>query len=160
MTKPRTLPNELVTYRIGDPKGEFPVYSGKGAEIHPGRWNATGQDLIYTSEHYSTALLEKLIRLGELPAGQHYVEVAVPKGTSYEVVTDASLPGWYEFDAEKAKTFGARWFDEQRTAILLVPSLAARVDRNVLINPRHPDSKSIKPGLETPVPWDERLFSK
>jgi RES domain-containing protein len=50
--------------------------------------------------------------------------------------------------------------DEVRSAILLVPSVVARMERNILINPAHPDAAAIRPTLEEPVPWDERLFAK
>jgi hypothetical protein len=32
------------------------------------------------------------------------------------------------------------------------------MENNVLINPSHPDAQHIKPGRETPVLWDRRLF--
>ncbi|MBX4893189.1 hypothetical protein HJA79_26840 [Rhizobium bangladeshense] len=47
---------------------------------------------------------------------------------------------------------------EKRSAILLVPSVVARVDRNVLINPAHPEFASITASLHEPVFWDRRLF--
>ena len=79
-------------------------------------------------------------------------------GTSYEVVVEGQLPGWSDDDQRVAKTHGSKWFNEVRTAILFVPSLAARMENNVLINPSHPEARRIKPGLETPVLWDRRLF--
>ena len=33
------------------------------------------------------------------------------------------------------------------------------MERNVLINRRHPESEGMTVGLETPVWWDERLFA-
>lgn len=38
------------------------------------------------------------------------------------------------------------------------PSVVARMDRNVIINADHPDFPRLRPGPETPVWWDERLF--
>ena len=46
---------------------------------------------------------------------------------------------------------------EVRSAILIVPSVVARMERNVLINPAHVDAARIRPGLEVPVTWDARL---
>ena len=45
--------------------------------------------------------------------------------------------------------------------LLVVPSVVARIESNVVINTRHPDYEglSIEVGLETPVWWDQRLFA-
>jgi RES domain-containing protein len=152
------LSSSLRVFRFGDPIGQFEVYSGVGASRYPGRWNVRGQEMIYAAEHYSTGMLELLVSLGDLPPNQHFIEIEMPKGTSYEVVVDGQLPGWSNDDRRVAKTHGSKWFNEVRTAILFVPSLAARMENNVLINPSHPDAQHIKPGRETPVLWDRRLF--
>src|SRR3546814_2955870 len=49
----------LTCYRIGDPDGAHPIYDSEGARLYPGRWNTAASPIIYTSEHYSTAMLEK-----------------------------------------------------------------------------------------------------
>lgn len=107
--------------------------------------------MIYASEGYSTAMLEKLVRLGEMPPNQRFVEITIPSGTSYEVVTKDSLPRWHERNCAVSRAFGAQWFRETRTAILLVPSVVARMERNVLIHPEHRDAKRIRVGVETPI---------
>ncbi len=160
MSVHRKLRSPLKAYRIGDAAGGYPVYSGIGASRFPGRWNKSGEEVIYSSEHYSTAVLEKLVRLGEMPGGQHFVEMDIPAGVSYEVVTGSVVPRWYEKNARSARKFGSRWFREIRSAILLVPSVIARVEQNILIHPQHPDFAKITPGLETPIWWDRRLFVK
>ena len=78
--------------------------------------------------------------------------------TSYEVVTKDSLPDWHLANGASARAFGARWLNELRTPILIVPSYVARIERNILINPRHAQAKAIRVGLETPSWWDDRLF--
>lgn len=149
----------MLAYRIGDPGGRYPIYSPDGAARLEGRWHMRGQEVIYASEHYSTALLEKLVHWnGELPSNQHYIAITIPAGTAYEVITTEILPGWG--DPAVAREAGARWYAEGRAAILIVPSLVAPIERNVVINTTHADARLIKPGLEQPVPWDERLFVK
>ena len=145
-------------FRIGDPDGLYPIYSGEGAARTEGRWHAKGQEVIYASEHFSTALLEKLAQFnGYLPPNQHFLEIEIPVGTTYEVVTKDSCPGWLR--AAAARKVGASWYAAKRSAILIVPCFVARMERNVLINPSHPDSKRIRPRLEEPVVWDARLFA-
>jgi RES domain-containing protein len=155
----RKLPDPMRTFRVGDPSGKYPIYSGEGAALAEGRWHEKGQEVIYTSEHYSTAMLEKLAHFnGLLPPNQHFIEISIPAGTSYEVVTKDIVPGWDTPDGSLARIFGSAWLREQRSAILIVPSYVAREDRNVLINLRHPDGKTIKPSLERPIWWDPRLL--
>ncbi|MBP2449013.1 RES domain-containing protein [Rhizobium leguminosarum] len=89
------LDRTLTSVRIGDPAGTYPIFDATGSTIAPGRWNTSGSPIIYTSEHYSTALLEKLVHgSGRLPPNRHYVTVTIPRGLTYEVFSEPSLPGW------------------------------------------------------------------
>jgi RES domain-containing protein len=146
-------------FRIGDPKGQFPIFSGDGAALFEGRWNSTGQKVVYASQTYCTAMLEVLAHAnGLLPPNQHAIEITIPAGTTYEIVTKDSLPGWV--DEPVARAFGSRWFIEQRSAILIVPSYVAREERNVVISATHPQFPTLKAGLEAPVWWDGRLYRR
>jgi RES domain-containing protein len=90
------LTSPMRTFRIGDPEGRFPIYSSKGAALVEGRWHEKGQEVIYTSEHYSLAMLEKLAHYsGVLPPNQHFIAITLPAGTAYQVVTKDSLPDWH-----------------------------------------------------------------
>jgi RES domain-containing protein len=154
------LDRVLICYRIGDPDGRFPIYDAAGSRLFPGRWNAAEAPVIYASEYYSTAMLEKLAQgSGRIPPNQHHIRITVPNGISYEMVTRDTLPGWSDRDRLAAQHFGAAWARELRSAILIVPSYVARIERNVLINPRHDEARSITHELPVPVWWDERLFS-
>ena len=116
--------------------------------------------MLYASEHYSTALLEKLVHLnGVLPANQHFISITIPNGTSYEKFQAARHPGWDARNERVCKEFGGRWYEEARSALLIVPSIPARVDWNFLINIDHPDADAITHGPAEPIWWDERLFS-
>lgn len=161
MSGPRVLNSLMRVYRIGDASGRFPIYSGKGAAPVEGRWHTLGQEVIYASEHYSTAMLEKLVHVnGILPPNQHFVEIEIPSGVSYEVVTKDTIDDWSSFDGKNARAFGSKWLSETRSALLFVPSCVAREENNVLINPKHSDAQRIRPGLEKPVWWDKRLFAR
>jgi RES domain-containing protein len=154
----RTLIDPMRAYRIGDPNGKYPIYSGEGAALNEGRWHNKGQEVIYASLHYSTSMLEKLVHYnGILPPNQHFIEIDIPVGASYEVVTKDSLPSWEVTGSPQARGHGAQWLVEKRTLILLVPSVVAREEQNVLINPHHPEFFRIKPSLERPIWWDPRL---
>ena len=154
------LDRTLRAYRIGDPTGEYPIFDATGSTIYPGRWNGANTPVIYASEHYSTAMLEKLVHAnGLMPPDQHFIEITLPRGLSYEVVTRDHLPDWATADCVAAREYGDRWAAEKRSAILLVPSFVARVENNVVINPEHAEFGQIETSLPYPVWWDQRLFS-
>lgn len=116
--------------------------------------------MIYTSEHYSTAMLEKLAHgSGSLPPNQHFIEITIPNGLSYEFLNPAHLPGWDDISGAASKAYGDAWCREGRSAILIVPSVVARLERNILINPAHAEFARITHDLHQPVWWDSRLFS-
>lgn len=151
----------LTCYRIGDPKGAHPIYDAEGARLYPGRWNTHSSPVIYTSEHYSTAMLEKLVHANlVMPANQHFIAITIPNGTSYEVFQTAAHPGWDSRNETICKTFAQKWYDERRSVLLIVPSIPARIEHNFLINPVHPDAKVITHTLSEPVWWDERLYAR
>ena len=117
--------------------------------------------MIYASENYATAMLETLAQWnGILPDNQHFVEIVIPRGTSYEVATADSVPGWDSRDCETSRSFAATWYAERRSAILLVPSFVARMERNIVFNGLHPEFGDIEVSLETPVWWDQRLLQR
>jgi RES domain-containing protein len=156
----RKLLNPMTAYRIGEPHGAHPIYSAEGARRVAGRWHRRGQLVIYASQNYSTAMLEKLAHYsGALPRSQCFIDIAIPAGVSYECVTTDSLPAWDHKDGAAARKFGSAWIETKRSAILIVPSVVARMETNLLINPAHPETARITHGLETPVRWDTRLFS-
>ena len=104
-------------------------------------------------------MLEMLARWnGPPPGNQHFVAIGIPVGTSYEVAQADALPDWHLPDSPAARRFGHLWYAERRSAILVVPSVVARPERNVIINASHPEFSQLAPGEERPVWWDDRLF--
>lgn len=128
-------------YRIGSPA--HTLLDGFGAAASDAaRWNSKGRYIIYAAEHYATALLEKAAQLNSLriPRTLVYVRIAVPPGISVEEVRPEDLPGWDSESKSASQRFGDGWYDERRSLILLVPSLAAPgLELNVLINQQHPE---------------------
>lgn len=156
----RVLDQALTVYRLGDRAGRYPVFSGEGARRVDGRWHERGQAVIYACVSYSTAMLEKLVHMGEIPTDMQFIEITLPAGTSYEEITRDTVPGWYEKSGSRARAFGSKWVEEERSCLLFVPSVVARVEQNVLINSRHEDFSKLSHSRERPVWWDERLFAE
>ena len=61
-------------------------------------------------------------------------------------------------DLRTARAFGDAWIRELRAAVLVVPSVVARREGKVLINPQHPDFTGIVAGMPEAVVWDAQLF--
>ena len=68
------------------------------------------------------------------------------------------VPNWADAAGEAAREFGRIWLEEERSAILIVPSVVARMERNIIFNTSHEQFPLVEIDLETPVWWDERLF--
>jgi RES domain-containing protein len=106
-----------------------------------------------------TALLEKLAHgNGALPPNQHFITITIPRGLTCEAFSPTSMPSWDNIPATVSRAFGDAWQLEQRSLVLIVPSVVARIERNVLINPAHPKFRHITTTLHEPVFWDRRLF--
>ncbi len=126
-----------------------------------GRWNSPGLGVIYASSSYAGAMLECLAHagIGKVPRTHVAVEIAIAGAVAVERYEENSLPvGWNHADLRVARAFGNAWIRELRTAVRVVPSVVARREGNVLINPRHPDFGNIVASAPEPVVWDARLF--
>ena len=147
-------------WRIAD--GRFEPFSGVGASLVGGRWNLPGLGVIYASRSYAGAMLEILAHagIGRVPKTQVAIEITIPGDVTVERVDERGLPGgWDQADLRVARSFGDAWIRAGRTAVLVVPSVVARKEGNLLLNPRHPDFNKITTARPEPVIWDARLFS-
>lgn len=147
----------LTAYRIVDAR--VPPLDGSGAALFGARWNSPGRPAMYAAACYAGAMLEKLAHTnGRMPAPQVAVALLIPGGIELEIVSPEDVPGWNAADQSTSRAYGDAWLAKGRTAVLLVPSAVVRLERNVVLNPAHPDFGHIKAGLPEPVVWDERLF--
>ena len=155
------LEGEALAWRICD--GRFEPFSGTGAAMVGGRWNSPGLAVIYASRSFAGAMLERLAHagIGRLPKSQVAVCIHIPGDVSVENADETDLPtGWADADQQAARDFGDAWLRERRTAVLCVPSVVARRESNLLINPLHPDFSRIRADPPEPVVWDARLFGR
>lgn len=151
----------LIAYRIGSPA--HPLLDGAGAAgSDAARWNSRGRYIIYAAEHYATALLEKAAQVNSItiPRTLVFVRIEVRANPSVEELRPDDLPGWESDDKTTSQHFGDRWYDEQRSLVLLVPSLAAPgLERNVLINQRHPQFVRVAASRPEPVRCHPKLLA-
>lgn len=147
--------------RIGD--GRHPLWEGTGAALLGGRWNSPGRQLIYGSLSYACAMLEILAHanIGRIPMTHRYVVADVPAGVTVERHDRNTLPdGWDAESNVSARSFGDLWLREARSAVLLVPSVVAKLEWNALVNPAHPEAARLTLSAAENVVWDKRLFTR
>jgi RES domain-containing protein len=150
----------MIAWRIC--KQRHPVFDGTGAALVGARWNSSGRPVIYGADCLAGSILEILahaLRPRTLPGPHHGVRIDIPDDLAVEVLDGDALPGWEAPGSPAAREYGNRWFDEQRTPVLVVPAVTSRpAGRNVLINPTHPSAARLVVSDPFDVPWDERLF--
>lgn len=150
----------LVAIRIADKR--FPLCDGKGAMLVGGRWNSPGARIVYASLNHACAMLERLAHANtlRLPRTLVWTEIAIPQGVSIEELELSALPGWDRPRSRVARAFGDEWYRSRRSAVLIVPSVVSRPDKNVLINQEHPEFAKIRCGAPRPVEWDRRILDR
>ena len=157
------LDRVLTAFRIGDPDGAYPIFDATGSRLAPGRWNtaASPHDLCLASTIRPRCW--KILANGqraELPPNQHFIEITISQRVKiYEMLNPAHLPGWDDISREASRASQATAKrGRHRSLLLLVPSVVARMELNVLINPEHAEFPRITHSLHQPVWWDRRLF--
>lgn len=152
------LDGDLIAYRIAR-SGPFPVYSGEGARRYGARWNSAGRAVIYGSLCYATSLLEQMVHLngGPVPTLLRYILIRIPKTVLRRHIDLQTFSGWNADDLTLTQAFGDQWHERRREAVLLLPSVVAPLELNVLINPDHDDAGRITHDGEQPIVVDRRL---
>jgi len=138
--------------------------SGFGGLLASGRWHERGVPIVYASETPELAVLEALVHVPAELAPPSWVLVAIDidRRVRVDTVSMRSLPkDWQAFPAPDAlRAIGMRWIQQARSAVLRVPSAVVPVSHNMLINPRHPDSKHLRVAAREPFPVDSRLRNR
>lgn len=139
-------------------------FDGEGAYRYGGRWSSLGTRLSYASEHQSLAMLEYFVHLDpdDPPADLVLAVAEVPDSLRREKIDPVLLPrNWRDPAAPPALArFGDEFARRAEHCLLLVPSVLAPSENNCLINPSHPDYKSIRVREVEPLSYDPRMFRK
>lgn len=148
-------------FRIGDSR--HTLRDGTGAAMVGGRWNSPGRPAIYGSLSYACSMLEILVHanIGRIPTTHCYVVAEVPVDLPIERHESPTLPlGWDGDDPSIARRFGDQWLAESRTAVLIIPSVVAKLEWNAVVNPLHPAAAQLVVSTSQEVIWDQRLFAR
>ena len=154
------------------------AFRGKGSVKTSGRWHHKGTQVAYASEHSGVAVLEELVWLGNYEVARKSSYVLLPlhfnPDRHLETLDESVLPDdWDPFPhPEATRALGPQWYEEERSAVLAVPSAplgvlgrsapsaVLPVAKNYLINPFHPDVHELERGEPVPFSWNTRLFQR
>jgi RES domain-containing protein len=139
--------------------------SGAGAAKHPGRWNEEGQPVLYAAPTIAIAVLQTAAHVDDagLPLNRHLVRIEVPDSvwSARGVMDVCALPvTWASIPAGRVSVqSGADWLRGMTAAILEVPSVIVPEEKAALINPLHPDAKTLSAKTVRLFEYD-KLFRK
>jgi RES domain-containing protein len=136
----------MIVYRIGRPIWARDL-SGEGARLYGGRWNPPGVPCLYASESRALALLEFTANVSPdaFPGALAITEIDIPE---VEVMkpTLRQLPGhWRNYPAPDAtRAFGERLLRQAEALVIRMPSVIIPEEYNFLVNPLHPEARSVR----------------
>ena len=138
------------------------ILSGLGAANSPGRWNLTGEQMIYTASSQSLSMLEFLPYLISPFPEMFMSEIEVPDEHLEYLDLEESEAKRLLTDSDKSREIGSGWLASETSVALAVPSVhinAAgwRKESNVLINPLHPNFEEVTVRQSFGFKYDNRL---
>lgn len=145
-------------YRITQSKYASDL-NGTGGLYGPARWNREGTRVVYLAEHVSLAKLEVLANSRKTPKNQTLVCVELPDEATITYVERNSLPaGWEKIPyLDELADITERWLREQTFWVVRVPSAHSPNEYNFLLNPLHPEHRTLQVVSIEPHPFDPRL---
>ena len=150
----------LTLWRICLPEFADTAFSGIGAEKFGGRFNSPGNAIVYTSGSLSLALLEMLVQANAVKRLMRQVCIPAEIDDNHlKAYKREELPtAWDTIPySNVSQRIGDQWLKDQKSLVLCIPSVVVPQEHNYLINPHHPDFRSILIKEPFPVPFDYRL---
>lgn len=152
----------MLVWRICKQPHLASAFSGIGAEKYGGRWNHKGDRMVYTSSSLSLASLELFVHLEPafIPNDLYSIVATVPDTVSCEELTLADLPAnWRDYPAPaRLQDIGSTWLRQRRSLLLIVPSAVNPEEKNLMLNPAHPQSVAITDIATKPFYFDPRMW--
>jgi RES domain-containing protein len=147
-------------YRIVQEQWAKNALDGEGARLYGGRWNLPGVPAVYLAESRALAALEILVHAPReaLKLNWIVIELEIPEAL-IEKVPFAKLPENWQLQpsSHHAQTFGTRWLRDYRNLALKLPSVVIPEEKSLLLNPRDPAMRDLKPGKPQTFSFDPRL---
>jgi RES domain-containing protein len=127
----------------------------------PGRWNQSGQKVIYTASSRSLACLENIVQANRPIKTSSFGTMVVyaPDQSSVQQINLSQLStDWNQTNlSEECRLIGSKWYRKNEDLLLRVPSAVIPDEYNYVINTLHPDFNLIKLIDVLPFYFDKRL---
>jgi RES domain-containing protein len=133
------------------------------ASGRPNRWNKKGEFVIYAGSSRSLSTLELVVHRGSIkPSVSYRVMVLSLKDDSalYKTLTTAEFPpNWKNIHAYTTlQQLGSKWYQNQESMVLRVPSVIIPYEFNYILNTTHPSFKEHVSLVRSELYfWDDRL---
>ena len=158
----KRVPAGVSLFRVATERRSYGAadVSGTGAAAEPGRWNKTGESVLYTTTSIALATLETAAHVNPagLPLNKFLVEIVVPpEAWARREILDVGAigPAWKAVPSgATSQRAGSDWLRSRRSALLLVPSVIVPEEYCVLINPAHPGVKDIRAIVRRRMEYD------
>lgn len=150
----------LTAWRIVKTRFAAQAFDGEGARLNGGRWNSAGVRMVYTASSISLAVLELVVHLENTDVLPSYslIQVHFDESLVSHLDRRGLPPNWASHPAPPDLfTIGDEWIAGQSSVVLDVPSVIVESETNYLINPVHPDFKSLTIDPPRPFRLDPRL---
>lgn len=158
--------SQVSVWRIGYCPAPLPdsvailMSQGLGSTFFDGRWHTkTGRQIVYTSSSRALCQLEKRVHTGGLPVkNQILMRLDLPEDAELLDVVDMGLDAQWASDVALTRSLGDEWLLRTHSVGLWVPSFVEPLERNLLLNPMHPQYARIALTVERiPFEFDARL---
>lgn len=150
----------MIVYRFTSERYRDDI-SGKGAQLYGGRWNSKGNAVLYCSFAISLSLLELLIHKASYDEikTNFLLSIKVPD-TGVKTLSGKRLKKNWQSDIDYCRFIGDSWLGSGESLLLKLPSAIIPEEYNVLVNPAHPDFKSVSVVSAYLFEFDARLFKQ
>lgn len=128
------------------------------------RWNYKGQNVVYTGSSRSLSTLELIVHKSSIIPKIEYKVMVISISDHDHLIKQIQikdLPGnWRKMSAySELQKIGSKWYENQVTLVLKVPSAVIPNEYNYVINAEHPDfSDNIQLVQLEDYFWDKRLI--
>lgn len=136
--------------------------SGMGAALEGGRWNDADVAAVYLGLSPAICCLETFVHQTRRPVfPMKLAELELPDEPELYLEPDMDeLPiGWASLPADRpSMAFGTAWLQSGSHLGLIVPSAVLPLERNIVLNPRHPAMERVRIRRVMDFTYDERMF--
>ena len=127
----------------------------------PGRWNRSGEEVIYAVSSRSLACLENLVyrRTTVGTSSFRTMVIYAPDNSTVEHINLQDLPDeWNQLSINEAcQSLGSAWYQSEKSLALRVPSAVIPDEFNWVINTRHAEFDKVKVIDVLPFYFNKRL---